>query len=372
MITILACGDVGVKRADLATIFAGCAPTLQRADLCLAQLETTISNRGARVPNARLAMRAPPAMAAAARAAGISVMSFAGNHCLDFGYEAFEDTLRLTRESGIAVCGAGTTLELARRAVIMDCAGVKVAVLAVNAILPEGYAAEFERPGCAPLRAHTVYEPIEPDQPGTSPRIRSFAHRGDLGALVEGIRQARTHADAVLLSIHWGIHMVRSTLADYQIEVAHAAIDAGADAIFGHHPHLLKGVEFYRDKPIFYSLGNFAIEQPHIWDPAITQSASFRHLVSLNPTWRMDQVYMLPPVTRLTGLAKLVRDDRARWEVRFLPAWIDDDSAPRILDSADPRFAEVAAFIADSSREAQLNCEVVVAGDELLLRSRRS
>ena len=64
------------------------------------------------------------------------------------------------------------------------------------------------------------------------------------------------------VSLHWGIHFVRGDLADYQREVAHAAIEAGADMILGHHPHVLKAIELYRGKPIFYSLGNFAIEQP--------------------------------------------------------------------------------------------------------------
>jgi poly-gamma-glutamate synthesis protein (capsule biosynthesis protein) len=329
MITIMACGDVGIKRSDCRSIFLGCAPVLRQADLCFAQLETTISERGAKVPNARLAMRAPPAMAKAVRAAGIDVMSFAGNHCLDFGYEAFADTLQHAAAAGIALCGAGDTLESARRPALLDVAGVRVAILAASSILPEGYAAETDKAGCAPLRAHTVYEQIEPDQPGTPARTRSFADRGDLKELLDGIRIARGVADIVLVSLHWGIHMVRTVLADYQIEAAHAAIDAGADAILGHHPHLLKGVEFYRGRPIFYSLGNFAIEQPHIWDPAITRSASFRNLVSLNPAWNMEQVYMLPPVTRMTGIAKLVRIARDQWEVRFLPAWIGDDSAPQ-------------------------------------------
>jgi poly-gamma-glutamate capsule biosynthesis protein CapA/YwtB (metallophosphatase superfamily) len=368
VITIMACGDVGAKRTDCDSIFAGCAPALHQADLCFAQLETTISERGAKAPNARLAMRSPPAMAAAARAAGIDVMSFAGNHCLDFGYEAFADTLQHAAAAGITLCGAGETLESARRAALLEVSGVKVAMLAASSILPEGYAAEIDKAGCAPLRAHTLYEPIEPDQPGTPARVKSFADRGDLEALRNGIRAARGVADVVLVSLHWGIHMVRSVLADYQAEIAHAAIEAGADAILGHHPHLLKGVEFYRGRPIFYSLGNFAIEQPHIWDPAITRSASFRNLVGLNPTWNMAQVYMLPPVTRMTGIAKLVRVAHDQWDVRFLPAWIDDDSVPRLLDSADTRFAEVAALIAQSSQEAGLDTQVLAEGHELLLR----
>jgi len=367
MITILACGDVGVKRTNCASMFADCAPTLRRADLCFAQLETTMSERGAKVPTTRLAMRAPPAMAAAVRDAGIGVMSFAGNHCLDFGYDAFEDTLQTAAASHIVLCGAGADLRQARRPAIVTAGGVRVAFLAASSILPEGYAAHADKPGCAPLRAHTLYEPIEHDQPGTPARIRTFADRADLDALIESIRQARREADVVLVSMHWGIHMVRSTLADYQIEIGRAAIDAGADAILGHHPHLLKGVEFHRGRPIFYSLGNFAIEQPHIWDPAITRTESFRNLLSLNPTWTLDEVYMLPPVTRLTGAAKLVRQDDGSWQARFLPAWITDDGSPQMLEPHDPRFAQVVMLLAESSQQAGLRTQFTVDGGELLL-----
>jgi poly-gamma-glutamate capsule biosynthesis protein CapA/YwtB (metallophosphatase superfamily) len=359
-----------VKRPDCLSMFAGCAGILNQADLCFAQLETTISERGAVVPNAKLAMRAPPAMAAAAKKAGIDVVSFAGNHCLDYGYDAFADTMQHAADAGLVVCGAGQDLAAARRPALLDAAGSKVAVFAASSILPEGYAAEAERAGCAPLRAHTAYEQIEPDQPGTAARIRTFADRDDLEALLEGIRAARQHAHIVLLSVHWGIHMVPASIADYQIEIAHRAIDAGADAILGHHPHLLKGVEFYRGRPIFYSLGNFAIEQPHIWNPAIVRSASFKHLVSLNPQWTLDSTYMLPAVTRMTGVAKLVRDRAEEWRVSFIPAWIGDDSAPRVLNSSDSRFDEVAAFISSSSEQAGFTTEVSIDGDELVLRPR--
>jgi poly-gamma-glutamate capsule biosynthesis protein CapA/YwtB (metallophosphatase superfamily) len=370
MTTLMACGDVGVKRPDCSSIFQGCTATLKQANLCFAQLETTISDRGAAVPNAKLAMRAPPAMAPAAKSAGFDVVSFAGNHCLDYGYQAFADTLRYAAHAGLTVCGAGEDLAAARRPALMDAAGSQVAVFAASSILPEGYAAEANKAGCAPLRAHTIYEQIELDQPGTPARIRTFADRHDLDALLEGIRAARKHAHIVLVSVHWGIHMVPTSVADYQIEIAHRAIDAGADAILGHHPHLLKGIEFYRGRPIFYSLGNFAIEQPHIWDPAILHSASFKHLVSLNPRWTLENAYMLPPVTRMTGIAKLVRNGRDEWQVRFIPAWIGDDSAPTVLRADDARFAEVTAFISASSEQAGFTTQVSIDGDELVLRPR--
>jgi poly-gamma-glutamate capsule biosynthesis protein CapA/YwtB (metallophosphatase superfamily) len=366
MIQIFACGDVGAKRADCAGIFAGSAATLRQADLCLAQLETTITEGGAKAPNARLAMRSPPQMARAARDAGIDVMSFAGNHCMDFGYEAFEDTLRHCAAAGLVLCGAGQSLGEARKPQILEVNGTKVAVFAASSILPEGYAAEADKPGCAPLRAFTLYDQIEIDQPGTPPRIRSFAHREDLQALVQGIREARSVADVVLVSLHWGIHMIYATIADYQREVAHACIDAGADAILGHHPHLLKGVEIYHGRPVFYSLGNFAIEQPHVWDPAITSSASFRHLVSLNPQWQADAVYMLPENTRMSGIAKLLISEQGV-ETRFIPAWITDDSVPHVIGASDPHFEMTREFLAASSRDAGLTTGFDTDGDEILI-----
>lgn len=367
MTIVLACGDVAAARADCGSLFAGCRDALREADLCIAQLEAPISDRGAKAPNARLAMRSPVALASTLREAGIDLVSCAGNHCLDFGYEALSDTLRHLRAAGVQPCGAGETLESALEPSYFTAGGVRVAVIAACSILPEGYAAQSQKPGCAPLRAFTVYEPIEPDQPGTPPRTRSFPHQGDLAALMERVRTARAAADWVLVSLHWGIHMVPFTLADYQRAAAHALVDAGADAILGHHPHLLKGIELYRDRPVFYSLGNFAIEQPHLWDPAILEAPSFRHLISLHPEWDLTRQYMLPESTRPTGLAKLVLGAGGAIECRFCPAWIEDDSAPRMLCADDPRFARVRAFLEESSRAAGFSTRFDVQGDELAL-----
>ncbi len=367
MTVVLACGDVAAARADCERLFVGCRDALRSADLSIAQLEAPISDRGSKVPNARLAMRSPVALARTMRDAGIDLVSCAGNHCLDFGYEALGDTLRHLREAGVRPCGAGETLDSALEPSYFAADGARVAVIAACSILPEGYAAEPRKPGCAPLRAFTVYEPIEPDQPGTPPRTQSFAHRGDLAALAQRIRTARAAADWVLVSLHWGIHMEPFTLADYQRSAARALIDAGADAILGHHPHLLKGIELYRGRPVFYSLGNFAIEQPHRWDPTILQAPSFRHLISLHPEWDLTRQYMLPENTRPTGLAKLVLGADGSMQCRFCPAWIDDESAPVMLRASDPRFARVRAFLQESCRAAGLGTRFEVLDDELVL-----
>lgn len=344
-ISVLAVGDVAASRSDPLTIFRGCRGALSEGDLLFGQLEATITDRGAKAPNARLAMRSPPAMAAAAQTVGFDVMSFAGNHCLDWGYEGFFDTLSHAAKAGLPLCGAGETLAEARRPVIVERDGLKIAFLAYSSILPEGYRAEQSRPGAAPIRAFTIFEQIEPDQPGTGARVLTSPHPGDLQALVEDVRSARVQADLVFVSLHWGLHMVEATIADYQPIVAYAAIDAGAHAIFGHHPHILKGIDFYRDAPIFYSLGNFAIDQPHMFDAAITQTESFRHFASLNPTFRADAVYMLPEDTRMTGIVRLRCSRDGVGQTEFLPAWVMDDSAPEMLPPDDPRFIRITEYL---------------------------
>ncbi len=366
-IVLVAVGDVGIRRDDPESIFRGSRDALGQASVAFGQLETTVSDRGSRMPHAKLAMRAPPAMARAAATAGFDVMSFAGNHCLDWGYDAFDDTLRHASDAGIRLCGAGQNIVEARRPALFDADGTKIAFLAYSSILPEGYWAESARPGCAPLRAHTTYEQIELDQPGTPPRILTHPHSGDFDALMEDIAAAKRNADVVVVSFHWGIHMVKAELADYQRVVAHAAIEQGADAIVGHHPHILKGVEFHRGAPIFYSLGNFAIEQPHVWDPKITQTDSFRQLVSLNPQWDMNSVHMLPEETRRTGIAKLIIRNGRIAETRFIPAYIADNSAPIVVKARDPKFAVVRDYLAEINMAAGLPTAISIDGDELLL-----
>lgn len=86
--------------------------------------------------------------------------------------------------------------------------------------------------------------------------------------------------------MHWGIHFVPATIADYQREVVHAAIDAGADLILGHHPHILKGIEVYGGRAIFYSLGNFAMDLPMTAGHAARPG--FLAIQALHPGWEVD------------------------------------------------------------------------------------
>ena len=113
------------------------------------------------------------------------------------------------------------------------------------------------------MRASTFYEQVD-WQPGTPPRIVTLANKDDLAAMVEDIKKVRPLVDVLIMSIHWGVHHVPAVIAMYQKEVGHAAIDAGVDIILGHHAHILKAVEVYKGKVIFYSIGNFVV--PPLFD----------------------------------------------------------------------------------------------------------
>lgn len=365
-------GDCAERRARSGEIFRDVRSALGDCDLLAGQLEAVLTDRGVRAPNAALAMRSPPEFAKVLRDSGFSAMSFAGNHCLDWGYEGLSDTLAHTAAADLALFGAGENLAEARRPAIVERHGTRFAWLGYSSILPEGYRAEIRRPGCAPLRAFTVYEQIEHDQPGTPPRIHTWAHPGDLADMADDIAAAREKADVVLVSIHWGLHMVEAKIADYQREIARAAVAAGAAAVLGHHPHILKGIEFIDGAPVFYSLGNFAIEQPQAFDPAIVESASFRHLMSLNPEARPGDFYVLPPDTRMTGIARLEFEGSHLARTLFRPAWIGDDSVPRPLSSADPQFARTAEYLRRISGDQGLSLEVQPEGEMLLLDVPRS
>src|SRR5690606_19016752 len=258
--TLVAVGDVAPDREDPRECFSRTRDLLSSAHFAFCQLETSLADKGVRALQARNAVLTRPDVAPAMREAGFTAVSFAGNHCLDWGNEAFFETIRNVTSAGMHLVGAGANIGEARRPVIQEANGVRIAFLAYSTILPQAYWAEASRPGCAPMRAHTVYEAIEHDQPGTPARIHTFPHREDLAAMCADLRAAKEQADVVAVSHHWGIHFVPYVLADYQPDVGRAAIDAGADMVLGHHAHILKGIEVYRGKPIFYSLCNFATD----------------------------------------------------------------------------------------------------------------
>lgn len=361
--TLVATGDVAPDRDDPRECFARTSGLLRSADFAFCQLETSLAGRGVRLPQARHAVLTKPAVAPAMREAGFNVVSFAGNHCLDWGNDAFFETVGHLRSNGMDVVGVGANIREARTPVIRTANDVTAAFLAYSTILPQAYWADERRPGCAPMRAHTIHEPVEHDQPGTPARIHTYAHRDDLAAMKADIAAAKEKADVVIVSHHWGIHFVPYVLADYQPDVAYAAIDAGADIILGHHAHILKAVEVYRGKPIFYSLCNFACDLR--MDEAHANSKSFREIQKLAPRWEpdFDSLYNFPEDARMTIMVRARLAKSGLIETAVIPTWIGRDAVPTPLGADDPRFAQVLHYLSECCRETGRETQFRVEGD---------
>ncbi len=368
-ILLYAVGDIGPDRADPGSIFQNVTGVLSQGDVTFCHLEVNLSNRGIGPHGKEVARN--PEIAAAMKEAGFDVVSFAGNHCLAAGIDAFYDTIENLKNQKLSVIGVGNNIEEARRPAIIECKGTRIAFLDYNSIVEAGSRAEVNRPGCATLRAWTFYEQIEPSQPGTPSRAHTFPYRDDMNAMVEDIKKAKTQADLVIVSMHSGIHLIPAVIAEYQKDYAHVAIDSGADLILQHHAHILKGIEVYSGKVIFYGLGNFAVELRFMtkeWAeiPAVKE---LRRI--LNPDWNPPYPdypsFPFPPDSRKTIIAKCIISNKAISKVSFLPAYINKKGEPEILVSKDERFGEVLRYMKEISRDQGLNTEYTVDGDEVVI-----
>lgn len=353
---LLATGDLAPDRDDYDESYVATRNVLRSADVVFGQLETSFAASGTRLPQARHAVRARPDGAAALARAGFNVISMAGNHCMDWGREAFFETRESLEAAGIQVVGAGKDIAEARRPVVVELGdGTRVAFLAYSSILPHSYWADERRPGCAPMRAHTIYEQVEHDQPGTPARIHTFAHRDDLAAMQEDIRRAKREADLVFVSQHWGIHFVRAVIADYEHDVARAAIQAGADAIIGGHPHIIKGCQVIDGKPVFHSLCNFATDLR--MDEEHAKSKSWNEIRGLAEEWEPDfeGLYNFPAASRLAMVARFEVAEGKLLRSGFLPLHIGRDAVPRFALRGGTEYRAVIDYLQAVTDEAGLN-----------------
>lgn len=213
-------------------------PVLRSADWRGCNLECVISDRvPARLPEKTFHFRSDARNVSVLEAAGINAVSNANNHSLDFGVDAMPDMLALLDRAGIAHAGAGANSEeAARPAFCTTPRGTRIAMLACTDNEPDWAAAEAT-PG-------VWHVPIDPDHPS-------------MLALVDQVRRLRPAlADVVIVSLHWGGNWGFEPPPAHR-RVARALIGSGADVVFGHSCHVLRGVEVLGRGLVIYSAGDF-------------------------------------------------------------------------------------------------------------------
>jgi poly-gamma-glutamate capsule biosynthesis protein CapA/YwtB (metallophosphatase superfamily) len=209
---------------------------------------------------------ADPAVAGEAlKSAGIQAVGIANN--VNYGETAIAASIVRLDEIGIRHAGAGGNRAFARAPAILERAGLRFGFLQRSSVYwPTNHEAGDNSVGIAVIRGHTAYQiPMHSgrppaNRPGLPPQIVTWADKQYLQWFADDLAALRAKADVVVASCHWG---VGREVLQYMTEIAHAAIDAGADIVVGHGPHYSLPIEIYRGKPIFYGLGSFSFHTGH-------------------------------------------------------------------------------------------------------------
>lgn len=241
--TLLFVGDMMfdryIKRAineaqDPLLPFARIAQTLQEADLAIGNLEGPISDRGTKQGSIYSFRFEPVGTINALQHAGFDIVTLANNHIWDYGWPAALDTMRHLTAVGISYIGFGNNFEEANTPVIKTVNDTAIAFLGYTEFYGKGLWAD--------------------EQLGLSEFVPD-----NIAKRVSGLKNSGA-ADLVVVSVHWGEEYETSSNA-LQQKVARQLIDAGADLIIGHHPHVPQEIEQYKHGFIVYSLGNFVFDQ---------------------------------------------------------------------------------------------------------------
>ncbi|MFN2105786.1 MAG: CapA family protein [Candidatus Promineifilaceae bacterium] len=260
VVHLVAVGDImldrslgyNLTRGDLAYPFSSVADRLQGADITVGNMESALGNRG-EPQLKRYPFRAPPEAAQSLALAGFDIVSLANNHGMDYGPDALLQALDLLQQHGVMPVGAGANNAAAHAPAVVEIDGLIAAVF--------GYVN-------VPVEASTGFDTASwtatADQPGIA--------WGDPQTITADVQAVRDEVDLVIVLLHSGFEY-QGLPSEPQIEAAHAAVDAGADLVVGHHAHILQGIEQYKDGVIIYGTGNFAfdIDGPpetaifHVW-----------------------------------------------------------------------------------------------------------
>jgi poly-gamma-glutamate capsule biosynthesis protein CapA/YwtB (metallophosphatase superfamily) len=218
-----------IKKFGIGYPFVPTQAILRKADVAFANLEAPFTLTGTKFDK-RFTFKVPPKYAGGLIKAGFDVVTLANNHMLDYGLEGLSNTIKTLDSIGVAFCGAGLNLKQAREPALIERNGFRIAVLGYSMTFPQEFWATDSHGGtCYP---HYDY-------------------------MKKSIQQCDSLADFTIVTFHWGSEL-KNYPKKYQKDYAYLAIDNGADLVLGHHPHVLQGLEIYKNRLIAYSLGNFS------------------------------------------------------------------------------------------------------------------
>ncbi|MCG8504913.1 MAG: CapA family protein [Sphingomonadales bacterium] len=257
---------------------------------------------------------------------GINLVSLGNNHAFDYGPEGLEETLDILSRSGIAQAGGGRSAQDAQRHAEMEFGRTKLSLLSYYS--SEHAETGDEGPAIATINAPSVL--IEGEHGSAEAAVAPL--ESDVKAMEDAIRTAKARTDIVIVHyhLHWVSHSRAYPIPDqvpaHQHPMVYRAIDAGADMIVGNGPHVLRGIEIYKGKPIFYSLGNFIYQYKTPEIPPVI--------------WTRDQQQDIPEEFQ-TVVPRLTVRDRKIARIELIPCTLEmtgpRTGCPKLADDARGR-----------------------------------
>ncbi len=218
-----------IMKTNPDSVFVNLDSILSQADFNIVNLESPATDTGEPFPQKKYLYKFPPDFIKVFKRHNINVFLLANNHMMDYGEEGLFSTINAIKSAGCYYAGAGEDLEEASKGMILEKDGMKIGILNFAMTFPLEFYAKKHKPGIAP---------------------------GYPGNVLPQVRKMKKKVDFLIVAFHFGAEKM-DTPKDYQIEMAKRCIKNGADLVFGHHPHRVQPAEVYRDRLIFYSLGNF-------------------------------------------------------------------------------------------------------------------
>jgi poly-gamma-glutamate synthesis protein (capsule biosynthesis protein) len=273
-------------------VLAGIAPVLEKGDAAWFNLEGVTSTLGTPKTEKVYTFEGPPEFAPAIAKAGVDVVTMGNNHSVDYGRAALRDTISRLDEAGVQVVGAGKDFEDAHApAIVRTASGATIGFLGYSDVWWPGFEATESHAGVA----------------------QAFT---GIGRMKQDVKDLAAEVDYVIVGFHWGYEYQHYPVSQ-QTNEGHAAIDAGADLVIGHHPHVLQGFETYKRRLIAYSLGDLVFDH---------QAVETGQTVLVDATLKPDGVSarLVPVYVSTTGIPEVQHGSSAR----TILALVKEYSAP--------------------------------------------
>jgi hypothetical protein len=388
-LTLLFGGDTSVGE-DSARYFEGVNKMLADADFRIIHLEEPYVSE---VTEFATANRTTDVLAPLI--GKVDLMTMPANHFYDFGERGVKDSIEWCRSNGIACCGAGSNVVEASKPAFVEKDGVKVGVLAYNAVGPKYSFADEKKGGTAYVNFIRAYVPLsELDQRGA--RIEqdiwqlkepikinedcmayNFIDIGSYDKMAAEVYAARQLCDILLVYLHKGYVHKAVTVAPYERLISHICIDNGADAVMGTHSHILHGIEMYKGKAIYHGLNNFVMWVPHL-SPLFKGKildGEFGHNEE-HIKKRVERFGFVPdpeyptypfhPDSVYCMTAKLIIEDKRIVSYRLVPMKVERNGVPYVHGHTEVG-QEILDYIEKITRGADLNAGFKWDGDDVVI-----